>query len=221
MSAVTVRTTTVFRQELGGAGRVVFALLGVVAFVIGLWLLISGVWEGASNDSSSGSGWFAYSFLEWLVILALFVVGILNVVSGFVRAEGESTGLRAARVAIGLVVLVLGVIAIWPVLYQTTIAGITWQTFLWVLVSVALTLEGIFLVLVGLARNVEGWQRGVSIGLGAVVIVFAILSWYSQWFSVFVVWLFVSIALLAFGVRFIVMGASGVRVHQLTVETSR
>lgn len=214
--SMTVRATMVFREELGTGGRVAFALLGAVVFVLGLYLLISGVLYGTNN----GSGYFAQGFLEWLVIVALFAIGVVNIVSGSLRAEGASTGLRAARFAIGAIVIALAIVAIWPVAFGTTIAGLSAFTFLWVLVAVAFTLEGIFLVLLGLVPGIPNWLRGLSIGLGIVVLIFGILSWAYPSFSFFVVWITVAIALLAFGIRYLVTGISGIRVHKVTMEAS-
>lgn len=216
MSSVTVRTTTVFRQELGTGGRAAFTLLGVIVFALGLFLLLSGVYYGANG----GSGYFAKGFLEWLVILALFLVGIVNIVSGALKAEGASTAMRAVRFAIGVVVIVLGIVAIWPVAFGTTIAGVSAFTFLWIIVAIAFTLEGIFLILVGLVPNIEGWQRALAIVLGLIVLIFGILSWAYPSFAFFVVWITFSIALLAFGIRYIITGISGVRVHKMAVEAS-
>lgn len=208
-ASVTVRTDMVFRQELTPTGRFAFTLLGLIVFVLGLYLLASGIRFGLNK----GTGAFAQNFLEWLVIIALFVVGVTNLISGAVRAEGESTGLRAARLAIGVIVLALGVVAIWPVAFGTTIAGWSAFTFLWVIIAAAFSLEGIFLILVGLAPRLESWQRALAIALGVVVLAFAVLSWYSQEFTVFVVWVVFSVVLIAFGIRYLVTGISGVRVH--------
>lgn len=215
-SSVTVRTTTVFRQELGTGGRVAFTLLGLIVFVLGLYLLISGVLYGTNG----GSGYFAQGFLEWLVIIALFLVGVINIVSGALKAEGASTAMRAVRFAIGAIVIALAIVAIWPVAFGTTVAGLTAFTFLWVLVAVSFTLEGIFLILVGLVPNIENWQRALAIVLGLIVLIFGILSWAYPSFAVFVVWMTFSIALLAFGIRYIITGISGVRVHKVAVEAS-
>lgn len=212
---VMVRTTAIFRQEMTSGERAAFAVLGVIACALGLFLLTSGILYGTAG----GSGYFAKGFLEWLVILGLFVVGIVNLVSGATRAEGSTTGMRVARLVIGVIVIVLAIIAIWPVLYPgNAIFGIDAYTFLWILVAVAFTLEGIFLILVGLVPHIERWQRGLAIGLGAVVLVFGILSWVSPQFTFFVVWILVAIALLVFGIRTLVTGISGVRVIAVSAE---
>lgn len=217
LSSVTVRATSVYRQELSQGGRAAYAVLGAIAFILGLYLLISGVLYGTSG----GSGYFAQGFLEWLVILALFLVGVTTLLSGALRADGASTGLRAAKSVIGAIVIVLGIVAIWPVLYPgNAILGISAFTFLWVLVAFAFTLEGIFLILIGTIPNLEPWERGMAIVLGVVVLIFGILSWAFPSFAVFVVWIAVSIALLAFGLRFLITGVSGVRVRSTSSEVS-
>jgi uncharacterized membrane protein HdeD (DUF308 family) len=128
--------------------------------------------------------------------------------------------MRAVRFAIGAVVIALGIVAIWPVAFGTTVMGLTAYTFLWVIVAVAFTLEGIFLILVGLVPDIESWQRALAIVLGLIVLVFGILSWAYPSFAVFVVWITFSIALLAFGIRYIITGISGVRVHKMAIEAS-
>ncbi len=213
---MTVRTTTVFRQELGTGGRVAFALLGVIVFALGLYLLLSGI----LNGNNAGNGYFNVPLLDWLVIIALFLIGVLNLVSAATRAEGASTSHRGVRAAIGVIVIVLGIFALLSVAFNTTVLGVTPATLLWVLVGAAFTLEGIFLIVVGLVPTLESWHRGVAIALGAIVLVFGILTWIYPTIGVFVVWIILSVALLAFGIRYILVGVSGIRIHKLSMETS-
>ena len=209
VTASTVRVTTI-REQLGTGGRVGYGLLGAIIFALGLFLLLSGVLYGTSG----GSGYFAMGFLEWLVIVSLFLAGAANLISGISHAEGASPAARGARFGIGIVVIVLAIVAIWPVAFGTTVAGLTAFTFLWVLVATAFTLEGIFLMLVG--ALLDGWQRGLAIAIGVIVLVFGILSWVYPNFATFVVWSVFSIALLAFGLRCLVVAGTGIRVHKFS-----
>ncbi len=209
LTASTVRVTTI-REQLGTGGRVGYGILGAIIFALGLFLLLSGVLYGTSG----GSGYFAQGFLEWLVIVSLFLAGVVNLVSGISHAEGASPAARGARFGIGIVVIVLAIVAIWPVAFGTTVAGLTAFTFLWVLVATAFTLEGIFLMLVG--ALLDGWQRGLAIAIGVIVLVFGILSWVYPNFATFVVWSVFSIALLAFGLRCLVVAGTGIRVHKFS-----
>lgn len=209
VTASTVRVTTI-REQLGTGGRVGYGILGAIIFALGLFLLLSGVLYGTSG----GSGYFAQGFLEWLVIVSLFLAGVVNLVSGISHAEGASPAARGARFGIGIVVIVLAIVAIWPVAFGTTVAGLTAFTFLWVLVATAFTLEGIFLMLVG--ALLDGWQRGLAIAIGVIVLVFGILSWVYPNFATFVVWSVFSIALLAFGLRCLVVAGTGIRVHKFS-----
>ena len=209
VTATTLRVTTI-RELLGTGGRLGYGILGGIIFALGLYLLFSGVMYGTNG----GSGYFAQTFLEWLVILSLFLAGVVDILSGISRAEGASSGARGARFGIGLVVIVLAIIAIWPVAFGTTVAGLTAFTFLWLLVATAFTLEGIFLMLVG--ALLDGWQRALAIGIGVIVLVFGILSWIYPNFATFVVWSVFSIALLAFGLRCLVVAGTGVRVRKFS-----
>ncbi|MGI0140514.1 MAG: hypothetical protein ACREBT_05140 [Thermoplasmata archaeon] len=211
MTTTTV-SKVVIREELTTGGRVAYGVLGAIVFFLGLFLLISGIQYGTHG----GSGAFAQNFLEWLVIVALFAVGVLNLLSAGVPAEGDSGALRGIRAAIGVIVIVLGIVAIWPVAFGTTVGGWTAFTFLWVLVAVAFTLEGLFLILIGASTRVEGWQRGLAVALGVIVLIFGILAWAYPNFATFVVWSIFSIALLAFGLRFLIIAGTGIRVRRFT-----
>lgn len=216
MSGMTTTTVTVtkIRQDLSTGGRAAYGVLGAVVFILGLWLLVSGILHG-----TNGTGYFAPNFLQWLVIVALVVVGLINIVSGAIRAEGDSSALRAIRFVIGAIVIALAIVAIWPFATGNTINGWSGLTFLWIIVAVAFTLEGIFLILLGATPDLPGWQRGLSIVLGIIVLVFGILSWAYPSFATFVVWSIFSIALLAFGLRFLVIAATGIRVHKFTATS--
>ncbi|MGD0719336.1 MAG: hypothetical protein ABSA15_07160, partial [Thermoplasmata archaeon] len=191
--------TATVRESLSGGARAAYLVIGAVVFVLAILLLYSGL-----STINGGSGYFAMGFLQWLVIIALFLIGISNVISGVGEAEGASRSHRGVRIAIGVIVIILAIIALLPVAFNTTIAGLTALTFLWIVVGVALTLEGIFLILVGLVPELERWQRALSITLGVIVLAFGIVTWIFPSVATWLIWLIISIALLAFGIRFLV-----------------
>ncbi|MGI0068057.1 MAG: hypothetical protein ACREB9_06545, partial [Thermoplasmata archaeon] len=61
-----------------------------------------------------------------------------------------------------------------------------------------------------------GWQRGLAVALGVIVLIFGILAWAYPNFATFVVWSIFSIALLAFGLRFLITAGTGIRVRRFT-----
>ncbi len=211
-ASATARVT----ETLGSGSRAVYGIIGIIMFVIAVGLIFSGLSYGLNG----GSGYFAIGFLQWAVIVALLLIGISNVISGASKAEGASSTHRGIRFGIGIIVIVLALFAILPVAFNTTIGGYTALTLLWVVVGLALTLEGIFLIVVGMVPELPGWQRGASIALGVVVLIFGILTWIFPWFGPALVWFLISIALLAIGIRLILTASSGVKVSKYTVTAS-
>lgn len=203
-------------ESLGGGARAFFGVIGAICLLIAISLLYSGLNYGING----GSGYFAAAFLEWLVIFALFVIGIGNLISGVTPAEGASSARRGLRVAIGVLVIILAILAVLPVAFNTTIGGYTALTLLWVVVGLALTLEGVFLIVVGTVPEIPSWMRGASILLGLIVLIFGILALVYPAFGPVLVWLVISIALLAVGLRLLVVAAAGIWVSKFTVTAS-
>lgn len=200
-------------ESLDSGSRAIFGVFGAICLVIAISLLYSGLNYGLNG----GSGYFAIGFLQWLVIIALFVIGLGNLVSGASAAEGASSASRGVRVAIGVLVIILAILAILPVAFNTTVGGYTALTLLWIVVGLALTLEGIFLLVVGMVPELPGWIRGVSILFGIIVLIFGILALIYPAFGPVLVWLIISIALLAVGIRLLAVAAAGIRVSKFTV----
>lgn len=200
-------------ESLDGGSRALYGIFGAICLLIAISLLYSGLNYGLNG----GSGYFAIGFLQWLVIIALFVIGLSNLVSGASAAEGSSSAYRGIRAAIGVLVIILAILAILPVAFNTTVGGYTALTFLWIVVGLALTLEGIFLLVVGMVPELPGWIRGVSVLFGIIVLVFGILALIYPAFGPVLVWLIISIALLAVGIRLLVVAAAGIRASKFTV----
>jgi len=212
-TSYSARATATLTETLGSGSRALYGIIGAICLIIAVSLLYSGLNYGLNG----GSGYFAKAFLQWMVILALFVIGLGNLFSGASRAEGASSSSRGVRVAIGVIVIILAFLAILPVAFNTTVGGYTALTLLWIVVGLALTLEGIFLVVVGMVPELPGWFRGLSILLGLVVLIFGILALIYPAFGPILVWLVISIALLAVGIRSLVIAAAGIRVSKFTV----
>ncbi|MFZ0699555.1 MAG: hypothetical protein WAN74_05145 [Thermoplasmata archaeon] len=208
--------TATISESLGSGSRALYGVIGAICLIIAISLLYSGLNYGLG----AGSGWFATTFLQWLVIIALFVIGIANLVSASSKAEGASSAHRGIRVAIGVIVIILAILAILPLAFGVSVGGYSGLVLLSVFVGVALIFEAIFLIVVGMVPEIPTWIRGVSIVLGIIVLIFGVFALVYPFFGPFLVWLVFSIALLAVAIRLLLVAASGIRVSKFTVTAA-
>jgi uncharacterized membrane protein HdeD (DUF308 family) len=133
-----------------------------------------------------------------LLAVVLIFVGIEKIISGiFIQHKS-----RWATVGLGVLVIILAAIALtFPV--GTTI-------FLIFIIAFALMFDGFARIIHGFTdKELSGWSRGFSIGVGILAVVISIMILASPLFGVVLAGFFIGIALIIIGIQMISAGISG------------
>jgi uncharacterized membrane protein HdeD (DUF308 family) len=133
-----------------------------------------------------------------LLAVVLIFVGIEKIISGiFIQHKS-----RWATVGLGVLVIILAAIALaFPI--GTTI-------FLIFIIAFALMFDGFARIIHGFTdKELRGWSRGFSIGVGILAVVISIMILASPLFGVVLAGFFIGIALIIIGIQMISAGISG------------
>jgi uncharacterized membrane protein HdeD (DUF308 family) len=133
-----------------------------------------------------------------LLAVVLIFVGIEKIISGiFVQHKS-----RWATVGLGVIVIILASLALaFP-------AGAT--LFLIYLLAFALMFDGFARIIHGVTdKQLRGWSRGFSIGVGILAIIISVMILVSPFFGVVLAGFFIGIALIIIGIQMIAAGVSG------------
>ncbi len=139
----------------------------------------------------------------FVLSIALLILGIARIFGG-IFAKYLSDGMRAVKVGIGILALVLGAIAF---LYT----DLTTQVLIYIL-SFALLLNGIArLVIGGFARLLLSWLRGLLTVVGLLTTILSVVVFVSPAFGELTLVLILSITFLLNGIARIASGITGIR----------
>ena len=134
-----------------------------------------------------------------LLAVVLIFVGIEKIISGiFIQHKS-----RWATVGLGVIVIILASIALAFPVFATG--------FLIILMAFALMFDGFARIIHGFAdKQLRGWSRGFSIGVGILAVVISVMILVSPlFFGVLLAGFFIGIALIIIGIQMIVAGFSG------------
>jgi uncharacterized membrane protein HdeD (DUF308 family) len=149
--------------------------------------------------------------LVFTASILLLIVGIERVITGlFVKRKDRS---RLATVGLGILVILIAAAAMaFPV--GTTVL----LTFV---LAVALLFDGISRIVHGIGdKESQGWNKGLSIGVGGVEVALSGLIMVSPTFGAATVGFLIGIALLLVGIQIVVAGISGRR-KQMEISSTR
>lgn len=178
-------------QRLSSGMRAVYAGLGVVALATAA-LIVASAFIG---------GWLI--FLWAFVIVALLTMGISDIAASTSSVEAPQ-GLRTLRLVLGIIIILFAFIAVFSVFFALTL--------LWIFVGLGLLFQGMFLLMgVGASNQLEGWQRGMGTALGVIDVIFAFLVLLLPVFAFILVWILLTVAVLAAAIYLLGIASSGVK----------
>ena len=133
-----------------------------------------------------------------LLAVVLIFVGIEKIISGiFIQHKS-----RWATVGLGVLVIILASLVLAFPLSATL--------FLIFLMGFALMFDGFARIISGFTdKQVRGWSRGFSIGVGILAVVISVMILVSPFFGIVLAGFFIGIALIIIGIQMIAAGFSG------------
>ena len=137
----------------------------------------------------------------FVLSIVLLVIGIARILNG-VFAKYLSDGIRAANVAIGLVAIALGIVAL-------VYTDLTTQLLIYI-ISFALLLNGVArLVIGGFGKAFPKWFRAFFVVVGVLTIILAVVVFVSSDFGFLALVLMLSFTFMFNGVARIIQGITG------------
>ena len=137
-----------------------------------------------------------------LLSIALLVVGIERLVTGFTRSEKQPKLSRYGNIGLGALAALLGIAVLAFPLFTT---------------GVLVTLLALGLLFIGIARIVDGildkniskWSKGFLVGVGILSLAVSFTVFAYPAFGVFLLTLILGISLLIIGIQSVVYAVSG------------
>jgi uncharacterized membrane protein HdeD (DUF308 family) len=148
--------------------------------------------------------------LVYIMGITLIIVGLEKIISGIFERHGSKWG----TVGLGVLALIFGSLAM--------VFPISTGVFVIVVLGVGLLFVGISHLVYGFGnKGSPAWQRGFSIGAGALAVILSFLVMGSPYAGAVAVSVFVGIALLIIGIEIVVVGVSGRRMPMMPSDIRR
>jgi uncharacterized membrane protein HdeD (DUF308 family) len=137
-----------------------------------------------------------------LLSIALLVVGIERLVTGFTRSEQQPKSSRYGNIGLGVLAALLGIAVLAFPLFTTGV--------LVTLLALGLLFIGIARIVHGISdKNISKWSKGFLVGVGVLSVAVSFTVFAYPTFGVFLLTLILGISLLIIGIQSVAYAISG------------